>query len=148
MMDETGLKEVSAELSAFWGLIKRKIHLSKQEIRFVGGVSDAGDGAASPDGAARKTPGGAAAIGLGGADKIPDGAITSPMVGVVYLAPDPTAKPFVSVGAKVVQGETLCLIEAMKTFNPIKSPKDGVVAEIFVGEGETVEFGAPLLVVK
>ncbi|MDR1071117.1 MAG: biotin/lipoyl-binding protein, partial [Rickettsiales bacterium] len=77
-----------------------------------------------------------------------EGAVTSPMVGVVYLSPEPAAKPFAAEGAKVMKGDTLCLVEAMKTFNPIKAPKDGLVAEVLVKDGETVEFGTPLVVIK
>ncbi|MBO1074209.1 acetyl-CoA carboxylase biotin carboxyl carrier protein [Roseomonas marmotae] len=76
------------------------------------------------------------------------GAITSPMVGVVYLAPEPGAQPFVTVGAKVAAGQTVMLIEAMKTFNQIKAPKAGTVTRILVESGAPVEYGEPLLVVE
>ncbi|EHL96505.1 Biotin-requiring enzyme, partial [Acetobacteraceae bacterium AT-5844] len=76
------------------------------------------------------------------------GAITSPMVGVAYLAPEPGAAPFVTVGASVAAGQTVMLIEAMKTFNQIKAPKAGTVTRILVESGSPVEYGAPLLVVE
>jgi acetyl-CoA carboxylase biotin carboxyl carrier protein len=76
------------------------------------------------------------------------GAITSPMVGVAYLAPEPGAQPFVTVGSKVAAGQTVLLIEAMKTFNQIKAPKAGTVTRILVESGAPVEYGAPLLVVE
>jgi acetyl-CoA carboxylase biotin carboxyl carrier protein len=76
------------------------------------------------------------------------GAIPSPMVGVAYLAPEPGAPPFVTVGAKVQQGQTLLLIEAMKTFNQIRAPKAGTVTRILVESGTPVEFGEPLLIVE
>jgi acetyl-CoA carboxylase biotin carboxyl carrier protein len=76
------------------------------------------------------------------------GAITSPMVGVAYLAPEPGATPFITVGAKVAAGQTVMLIEAMKTFNQIKAPKAGTVTRILVESGAPVEYGAPLLVVE
>ncbi|RMI26314.1 acetyl-CoA carboxylase biotin carboxyl carrier protein [Pseudoroseomonas wenyumeiae] len=76
------------------------------------------------------------------------GVITSPMVGVAYLAPEPGATPFISVGAKVAAGQTVMLIEAMKTFNQIKAPKAGTVTRILVESGAPVEYGAPLLVVE
>ncbi|MDQ1081312.1 acetyl-CoA carboxylase biotin carboxyl carrier protein [Pseudoroseomonas cervicalis] len=76
------------------------------------------------------------------------GAITSPMVGVAYLAPEPGAAPFVTLGAKVAAGQTLLLIEAMKTFNQIKAPKAGTVTRILVESGSPVEYGEPLLVVE
>ncbi|MFH5924054.1 acetyl-CoA carboxylase biotin carboxyl carrier protein [Roseomonas xinghualingensis] len=76
------------------------------------------------------------------------GAVTSPMVGVAYLSPEPGATPFVTLGAKVSQGQTLLLIEAMKTFNQIKAPKAGTVTRILIESGMPVEFGEPLLVIE
>ncbi|MDJ0387932.1 acetyl-CoA carboxylase biotin carboxyl carrier protein [Roseomonas sp. E05] len=76
------------------------------------------------------------------------GAVTSPMVGVAYLAPEPGAAPFVTPGAKVAAGQTLLLIEAMKTFNQIKAPKAGTVTRILIESGAPVEFGEPLMVVE
>ncbi|MGG5807928.1 acetyl-CoA carboxylase biotin carboxyl carrier protein [Falsiroseomonas sp. CW058] len=86
------------------------------------------------------------------ADAAPDaahpGTITSPMVGVAYLAPEPGAAPFVTVGSRVAQGQTLLLIEAMKTFNQIRAPKSGTVTRILIESGSPVEYGEPLLVVE
>ena len=76
------------------------------------------------------------------------GAVTSPMVGVVYLAPEPGAPVFVSVGQSVVAGQTLLLIEAMKTFNQIKAPKAGTVAAILVQSGAPVEYGEVLIILE
>ncbi|WP_458093721.1 acetyl-CoA carboxylase biotin carboxyl carrier protein [Roseomonas sp. WA12] len=76
------------------------------------------------------------------------GAVTSPMVGVAYLAPEPGAAPFVMLGGKVAQGQTVLLIEAMKTFNQIKAPKAGTVTRILIESGMPVEFGEPLLVIE
>ena len=76
------------------------------------------------------------------------GAVTSPMVGVAYLAPEPGATPFITVGARVAQGQTLLLIEAMKTFNQIRAPKAGTVTRILVEAGSPVEYGEPLLVIE
>ena len=70
--------------------------------------------------------------------------IDSPMVGIIYLTPKPSSPPFVKNGQKIKKGDTICLIEAMKTFNEIKSDKDGVVKSILVKNGEAVEFGQPL----
>ena len=70
--------------------------------------------------------------------------IDSPMVGIIYLTPKPSSPPFVKSGQKIKKGDTICLIEAMKTFNEIKSDKDGVVKTILVKNGEAVEFGQPL----
>lgn len=76
------------------------------------------------------------------------GAITSPMVGVAYLAPEPGAAPFITLGATVAAGQTVLLIEAMKTFNQIKAPKAGTVTRILIESGSPVEYGAPLLVIE
>lgn len=76
------------------------------------------------------------------------GAVNSPMVGVAYLSPEPTSAPFVTVGSKVTQGQTLLLIEAMKTYNQIKAPRAGTVTRILVESGTPVEFGEPLMIVE
>jgi acetyl-CoA carboxylase biotin carboxyl carrier protein len=76
------------------------------------------------------------------------GAVLSPMVGVAYLAPEPGATPFITPGQTVVAGQTLLLIEAMKTFNQIKAPKAGVVARILIASGQPVEYGEPLLILE
>ncbi len=80
--------------------------------------------------------------------EISPNAITSPMVGTVYLQAEPDAPAFVSVGAKVKKGDTLLIIEAMKTMNPIAATKNGTVAKILVDNGAAVEFGTPLLIIE
>ncbi|WP_424814231.1 acetyl-CoA carboxylase biotin carboxyl carrier protein [Roseococcus sp. YIM B11640] len=84
----------------------------------------------------------------GGLDLKNPGLVTSPMVGVAYLAPEPGAAPFVQLGAKVSQGQTLLLIEAMKTFNQIKAPRAGTVTRILIESGTPVEYGEPLVLVE
>jgi acetyl-CoA carboxylase biotin carboxyl carrier protein len=76
------------------------------------------------------------------------GAVTSPMVGTAYRGPEPGAKPFVDIGSKVVAGETLLIIEAMKTMNQIPSPRAGTVTQILVEDGQPVEFGEPLVIIE
>jgi acetyl-CoA carboxylase biotin carboxyl carrier protein len=76
------------------------------------------------------------------------GCVRSPMVGVAYLAPEPGAAAFISVGARVSQGQTLLIIEAMKTMNHIPAPKAGVVTQILVANSQPVEFGEPLVIVE
>ena len=76
------------------------------------------------------------------------GAVTSPMVGTVYLQPEPGAPSFVKVGDTVSEGDTLLIVEAMKTMNQIHAPKSGTVKRILVGDGDPVEFGAPLMIVE
>jgi acetyl-CoA carboxylase biotin carboxyl carrier protein len=75
------------------------------------------------------------------------GAVLSPMVGTAYLAPEPGAKPFVEVGSQVRQGQTVLIVEAMKTMNAIPAPKGGTVREVLVEDGQPVEYGEPLLVI-
>ena len=82
-------------------------------------------------------------------DKIDNlGAIPSPMVGTAYLAPEPGAKNFINIGQNVKEGDTLLIIEAMKTMNQIPSPKSGKISRIFVEDGNAVEFGTPLLTIE
>ncbi len=76
------------------------------------------------------------------------GAVKSPMVGTAYRAPAPTAAPFIEVGTKVAQGQTLLIIEAMKTMNQIPSPRAGTVTQILVESGQPVEFGEPLVIIE
>ena len=76
------------------------------------------------------------------------GAVTSPMVGTAYLAAEPGSDPFVSVGSQVSEGQTLLIIEAMKTMNHIPAPRAGTVRRILVEDGTPVEYGAPLMVVE
>ena len=76
------------------------------------------------------------------------GAVPSPMVGTAYWAPEPGAKPFVEVGTKVSAGQTLLIIEAMKTMNQIPSPRGGTVTQILVEDGQPVEFGEPLVIIE
>lgn len=76
------------------------------------------------------------------------GAVTSPMVGTAYLAPEPDASNFITVGDSVKEGQTLLIVEAMKTMNQIPAPKSGVVKRILVDDGAAVEFGTPLVVVE
>lgn len=75
-------------------------------------------------------------------------AIKSPMVGVVYLSADPNSPNYVKVGDSVKEGDIVCLIEAMKTFNPVKSHKSGTVSKILVEGGDPVEYGEPLVIVE
>ncbi|MFP4405795.1 acetyl-CoA carboxylase biotin carboxyl carrier protein [Rhodosalinus sp.] len=76
------------------------------------------------------------------------GAVTSPMVGTVYLQPEPGASPFVSVGAQVAEGDTLLIVEAMKTMNHIPAPRTGTIRRILVEDGAAVEYGAPLVIIE
>ena len=77
----------------------------------------------------------------------PAGAVPSPMVGIAYLAAEPGSPPFIAVGQAVAAGQTLLLIEAMKTFNQIKAPQAGTISQILVATGQPVEYGQPLVVI-
>jgi acetyl-CoA carboxylase biotin carboxyl carrier protein len=74
--------------------------------------------------------------------------VKSPMVGTAYLAPEPGAKPFITIGANIKKGQTIIIIEAMKTMNHVPSAKDGVVKKIFITDGEAVEFDQDLILVE
>ncbi|MSP20039.1 MAG: acetyl-CoA carboxylase biotin carboxyl carrier protein [Alphaproteobacteria bacterium] len=76
------------------------------------------------------------------------GAVTSPMVGTVYVAPEPGTKPFVSEGTVVTRGQTVLIVEAMKTMNPIQSPRAGTVRRILVEDGTPIEFGQLLMIIE
>jgi acetyl-CoA carboxylase biotin carboxyl carrier protein len=76
------------------------------------------------------------------------GVVASPMVGTAYIGPEPGAPPFVDIGSKVVAGETLLIIEAMKTMNQIPAPRAGTVTRILIEDGQPVEFGEPLMIIE
>ncbi|MGD9739064.1 MAG: acetyl-CoA carboxylase biotin carboxyl carrier protein [Bauldia sp.] len=76
------------------------------------------------------------------------GAVPSPMVGTAYRAPDPDARPFVEVGDTVKVGQTVLIVEAMKTMNQIPAPRAGTVTQILVNDGQPVEYGEPLLIIE
>jgi acetyl-CoA carboxylase biotin carboxyl carrier protein len=78
----------------------------------------------------------------------PAGALTSPMVGTAYLAPEPGAAPFVKVGDRVTKGQTVLIIEAMKVMNPIQAPVSGTVKDILIADGQPVEFGEAMLIIQ
>jgi acetyl-CoA carboxylase biotin carboxyl carrier protein len=92
-------------------------------------------------------PAGAAAAAVEDPAQHP-GAVTSPMVGTCYLAAEPGATPFISVGATVTEGQTVLIIEAMKTMNHIPAPRAGTVKRILVEDGTPVEYGAPLMIIE
>jgi acetyl-CoA carboxylase biotin carboxyl carrier protein len=76
------------------------------------------------------------------------GVVTSPMVGTAYMGPEPGAMPFVDIGSKVVAGDTLLIVEAMKTMNQIPAPRSGTVTQILIEDGQPVEFGEPLMIIE
>ena len=134
IMDDMGITELDLERQFLFGVYRKHIHLSKQQAVAVASAT------APAETKSVKSESGAPAIN--------GHALKSPMVGVVYLAPEPGADAFVSVGKQIKAGDTVALVEAMKTFNPIKSDRDGVVKEILVSDGAAVEFDMPLVVIE
>ena len=130
LLEETGLSEIEYEAEG------RRIRVGRG-----GGLA-----AAPPAPAATSAPAPAAAPQ--DADAIPAGAVTSPMVGTVYVSAEPGAPSLVKVGDKVTEGQTLLIIEAMKVMNPLASPHAGTVTQILVSDGQPVEFGEPLLIIE
>lgn len=107
--------------------------------------------AAAPAPAVAAAPALAASAAAAAAPEDPaqhPGAVTSPMVGTCYLAAEPGATPFVTVGATVAEGQTVLIIEAMKTMNHIPAPRAGTVRRILVEDGTPVEYGAPLMIIE
>jgi acetyl-CoA carboxylase biotin carboxyl carrier protein len=76
------------------------------------------------------------------------GVVTSPMVGTAYVGPEPGARPFVEIGSQVKAGDTLLIVEAMKTMNQIPSPRAGTVVQVLIEDGQPVEFGEPLMIIE
>ena len=136
LLEETGLSEIEVEESG------RRVRVARNAVATP---ATSASSAATTAGAA---VGGDGAGSTPTADSGHPGAVTSPMVGTVYLSPEPGAPPFVTSGAKVSQGETLFIVEAMKTMNPIPAPRDGRVSQILIANGAPVEYGEVLLVLE
>ncbi|WP_404382570.1 acetyl-CoA carboxylase biotin carboxyl carrier protein [Caenispirillum salinarum] len=141
LLDETGLSEIEYETETVRIRVARG-GISGQTI--MAAPQSAGMPAPAPAAAAMPAPAPATAED---AAKHP-GAVTSPMVGVLYNSPEPGAAPFIAEGAKVSEGQTLFLIEAMKTFNPVRAPKSGTVTKILADDAQAVEFGEPLCIIE
>ncbi|QDH15452.1 acetyl-CoA carboxylase biotin carboxyl carrier protein [Oecophyllibacter saccharovorans] len=138
ILTETGLTEIEiAEADS-------RIRVARQLTAQVGAVP--APVASQPAGGAAES--GKSAPGAAGSEADHPGVVPSPMVGVAYLTPDPGSPPFVAEGAHVAAGQTLLLIEAMKTFNQIKAPRSGTLVRYLVSSGEPVEFGAPLAIIE
>ena len=136
IMAETGMTELELVIK------DARIKVVRGGVAPVAMMPAATAAAAAPSVAQASAPATQAA-----ADASHPGAIASPMVGVAYLSPEPGSPPFVTVGQQVSAGQTVMLIEAMKTFNQIKAPKSGTVSRILVDNSSPVEFGEVLMVV-
>ena len=137
ILNDTGLSEIEVERGDLKIRVARNLTAAATVVH------------AAPAPVASSAPAPAAAAPEFTGETLPPGeVIKSPMVGTVYLSPQPGANPFVKVGDKVTQGQTLLIIEAMKTMNPIPAPKAGVVRAVLAGDGQPVEFGEPLAVIE
>jgi len=141
LLDETSLTEIEIERAGLRLRVARNISIAAAMPPALAAA------------AAASLPVASAAAGPSSGASAPDfsahpGVVPSPMVGTAYWAPEPGAKPFIEVGAKVSAGQTLLIIEAMKTMNQIPSPRAGTVTQILVEDGQPVEFGEPLVIIE
>ena len=136
LLDETNLSEIEVERAGLRVRVARNISIAASVPTMVAPAASASVAAAT-----------AASSAAADLAKHP-GVVPSPMVGTAYWAPEPGAKPFVEVGTKVSAGQTLLIIEAMKTMNQIPSPRAGTVTQILVEDGQPVEFGEPLVIIE
>ncbi len=134
VLEETGLTEVEVENDGF-------------RVRVARNMAQAVSVPAPAPAAAAPAPAITSAQPANINTEAPQGAVTSPMVGTAYLTSAPGKPQFIEIGAQVKQGQTLLIIEAMKTFNEIPSPRAGKVTQILVDNGQPVEFGMPLVVI-
>jgi acetyl-CoA carboxylase biotin carboxyl carrier protein len=139
LLDETSLSEIEIERAGLRVRVARNISVAASlPAAYAPAVH------AAPASVAAAAAPGAVAADL---SKHP-GVVPSPMVGTAYWSPEPGAKPFVEVGSKVSAGQTLLIIEAMKTMNQIPSPRAGTVTQILIEDGQPVEFGEPMMIIE
>ena len=137
LLDETSLTEIEIERAGLRLRVARNVSVAAAMPATFHAMAAAPAAAAS-----------AAASAAANDLSAHPGVVPSPMVGTAYWAPEPGAKPFIEVGAKVSVGQTLLIIEAMKTMNQIPSPRAGTVTQILVEDGQPVEFGEPLVIIE
>ena len=139
ILTETGLTEIEVEQGGLKIRVAREMTVSAAPVNYVAAPTVQGPAPAPTAAAPAAAP----------AEAAPRGEpVKSPMVGTVYLRPQPDAAAFVKVGDTVSVGQTLLIVEAMKTMNPIPATKAGVVLEILVADAQPVEFGEPLVVIE
>ena len=138
LLEETGLTEIEIELEGRRFRVARGVNLTTTLTTNASGIPAAPSEHHEPKPRSSQSEDTA----------VQPGAVTSPMVGTAYRSPEPGAPPFVEVGTRVVAGQTLLIIEAMKTMNQIPSPKSGVVIAILIEDGQPVEYGEPLVVIE
>lgn len=142
LLNETGLTEIEIEKDDLKVRVAR--HAAVPAAYAVTAPVSAAP--ASPASAPAGAPAAAAPAGPDPANH--PGCVKSPMVGTAYRAPEPGAPAFIDIGTRVTQGQTLLIIEAMKTMNHIPAPRSGVVKEILIENGQPVEFGEPLVIIE
>ncbi len=135
LLDETGLTEIEFERGGV------RVRVARQSQPVVAAVAPPRAAAADAD------PPAASDVSAGDLSKHP-GAVPSPMVGTAYLGPEPGARPYVEVGSQVRVGQTLLIVEAMKTMNQIPAPRAGRVVQILVEDAQPVEYGEPLMIIE
>ena len=140
ILTDTGLSEIEVE----HGGLKIRVAktLTAAPVHYAAPAAAPAPAAAGPSAAPAAAPAAEAAPRHAGE------VVKSPMVGSVYMQPQPEAPPFIKVGDTVAAGQTLMIVEAMKTMNPIPAPKGGKIVEILVEDGQPVEFGEPLVVIE
>jgi len=141
LLSETGLTEIE------YAVGDHRIRVAREPTGHVAPVAN-GHAPAPPPAAAPSAPVVDLAVIAAASAVDHPGAVTSPIVGIAYLAPEPGAPPFVRVGDSVGEGDTLLIIEAMKVMNQIRAPRAGRVTRIFAEDGEPVEYGAALLLIE
>ena len=137
LLDETGLTEIEYATGAF------RVRVARQQTVVHEAAAPAAPAVAPPV----STPVAAPALVEKAYDATHPGAVKSPMVGTAYLAPEPGAPAFVAVGDRVKEGQTLLLVEAMKTFNEIKSPRAGTLRKVMIENQQPVEYGDVLMII-
>lgn len=138
ILNETDLTEVEVERGELRIRVAREVTVNAAPVQYA--AAPAAPAAAAAPAAMPSDP--ATIVARAGEE------VKSPMVGTAYLQASPEAPAFVQPGDKVKKGQTLLIVEAMKTMNPIQAPRDGVVAEILVGDAQPVEFGEPLVLLE
>lgn len=141
ILNETDLTEVEVERGELRIRVAREVTVNTAPVQYA--VAPAPVAAAPAAAAPAAMPSDPATIVARAGEEV-----KSPMVGTAYLQASPEAPAFVQPGDKVKKGQTLLIVEAMKTMNPIQAPRDGVVAEILVGDAQPVEFGEPLVLLE
>jgi acetyl-CoA carboxylase biotin carboxyl carrier protein len=138
LLNETGLSEIEIEKDGLKVRVARSLTITASHVATGPAIAAA----------ATSSPAAPAAVAAVGDPSKHPGAVKSPMVGTAYRSPEPSAPPFIEIGSRVQQGDTLLIIEAMKTMNQIPAPRSGTVTAVFFENGQPVEFGEVLAVIE